>query len=171
MSTGKRARRDALEAPTIECAICLEPIDKKSSRETTTHACGKHTFHSDCLCVWLQHNRSCPVCRYKKPRHTASDDEDVRPTGAVDSDSSSDESNSSEESDGDDESSSSDDEEEDGSQIVQRLCVNIFENRRMTLRVMNRILAILARPTQRNRWQATLSIATYILGESIVADA
>ena len=177
MSTGKRARQDAPATPTSECAICLQPIDNKSSRETTTHACGLHTFHSDCICEWLQHNRSCPVCRFKKPRYTASDDGEVRPTrpGAVDPDSDSDESDSSddseeEESDGD-ESSSSDDSVDHGSRIVQTVCLNIFENRRLTLRVMNRILACFACPTQPNRLRACYCIATHILGESIVADA
>ena len=45
-----------------QCAICLADLD--SEHTTSLSGCG-HAFHSDCIVRALQHNRACPLCRYK----------------------------------------------------------------------------------------------------------
>jgi Ring finger domain len=43
-----------------ECAICLE-----SEGERTTHACGRHQFHTTCLNENMKHDGRCPICRFQ----------------------------------------------------------------------------------------------------------
>ena len=43
------------------CAICLEGV---CCKYVTTHECGNHTFHHDCLMRAMEHNPQCPICRY-----------------------------------------------------------------------------------------------------------
>jgi hypothetical protein len=50
------------------CSICLtemEATDKLMSLPCApAHAAHSHVWHAACLCRWLQHKRSCPVCRH-----------------------------------------------------------------------------------------------------------
>lgn len=44
----------------VTCAICLDayaPLD-----DVSTLSCG-HTYHASCICKWLSHVASCPVCK------------------------------------------------------------------------------------------------------------
>lgn len=45
------------------CTICLDPL---GSEAVTLSGCG-HRFHAACAVHALQHNSSCPLCRYKPP--------------------------------------------------------------------------------------------------------
>ena len=47
---------------THECSICLESLDKSNKNKTTI--CN-HTFHKECIDLWLQHKNICPLCRYQ----------------------------------------------------------------------------------------------------------
>ena len=49
------------------CAICLDVILEKNNK--SIDAC-KHVFHEDCLNMWLERNRSCPMCRISIPYDT-----------------------------------------------------------------------------------------------------
>ena len=44
------------------CAICMDPIDKKSSGVVLD--CKHHPFHASCIVKSLQRDRRCPVCRH-----------------------------------------------------------------------------------------------------------
>ena len=46
----------------IECAICKEPDTAKPQAWSTLSGC-KHSFHSDCIQIWLKSRRKCPICR------------------------------------------------------------------------------------------------------------
>merc|ERR1712224_846386 len=52
--------------PPGECCICFDPYDE--SREIKRTPCG-HCFHRECLGVWLQTVRTCPVCRKDLDEH------------------------------------------------------------------------------------------------------
>merc|ERR1712129_445976 len=43
-----------------ECVICIQ--DLVDGDEVRTMPCG-HTFHRECMDVWLQRSRFCPLCR------------------------------------------------------------------------------------------------------------
>jgi hypothetical protein len=48
-----------------ECAICLEHFrDSQLVCEPTNEKC-HHSFHKDCMTVWLMLHTRCPVCREK----------------------------------------------------------------------------------------------------------
>jgi len=42
------------------CVICYEDMTRESSQKLN---CG-HTFHKECICSWLNEQRTCPVCRH-----------------------------------------------------------------------------------------------------------
>lgn len=63
---GADAKKDALD-----CAICLDPIDKASEVVLTCN----HAFHGQCAARHLQLDRRCPVCR-KAPRTQIEEDND-----------------------------------------------------------------------------------------------
>lgn len=44
------------------CSICQEQDDKKSPVLAETLLCD-HTFHYNCIRIWLSKNKTCPVCR------------------------------------------------------------------------------------------------------------
>ena len=44
-----------------ECSICLDTIDRH--KPIKTMICN-HTFHKECIDLWLQHKNICPLCRY-----------------------------------------------------------------------------------------------------------
>jgi len=46
---------------THECSICLEPLDNSKKNKTTI--CN-HTFHKECIELWLLHQNICPLCRH-----------------------------------------------------------------------------------------------------------
>jgi hypothetical protein len=41
-----------------ECLICREGMDRGKKLPC------KHVFHLDCLRMWLQHQQTCPLCRF-----------------------------------------------------------------------------------------------------------
>ncbi|GAB2212160.1 hypothetical protein Droror1_Dr00025509 [Drosera rotundifolia] len=45
----------------LECAICLCEFDDKDLLRLLTRCC--HVFHQECIDLWLESHRSCPVCR------------------------------------------------------------------------------------------------------------
>lgn len=55
----------------LDCAICLNPIDKASE---VVLMC-KHAFHGQCAARHLQLDRRCPVCR-KAPRTQIEEEDD-----------------------------------------------------------------------------------------------
>jgi hypothetical protein len=47
------------------CLIAMEPTDELMALPCApAHAAHSHVWHAACLCRWLQHKRSCPVCRH-----------------------------------------------------------------------------------------------------------
>jgi hypothetical protein len=47
------------------CAICLEHFrDSQLVCEPTNEKCN-HSFHKDCMTVWLMRHTRCPICREK----------------------------------------------------------------------------------------------------------
>lgn len=64
---------------TEHCAICLSPLD--SEHVTALNGCG-HAFHSKCIVTALQHNSSCPLCRYRPTNED--DDTSDEPNDAED---------------------------------------------------------------------------------------
>ncbi|RHN68820.1 putative transcription factor C2H2 family [Medicago truncatula] len=51
----------AQEESTCECIICLDEFED-NDRLGTLSIC-YHTFHLDCIEVWLRKNPNCPLCR------------------------------------------------------------------------------------------------------------
>jgi hypothetical protein len=56
-----------------QCPICLKEFQsKEETTDTTTKnactlpGCG-HSFHCECLTVWLERTCSCPLCRHELP--------------------------------------------------------------------------------------------------------
>ncbi|GAB4857846.1 hypothetical protein Ancab_015752 [Ancistrocladus abbreviatus] len=45
----------------LECAICLCEFDDHDLLRLLTRCC--HVFHQECIDLWLESHRSCPVCR------------------------------------------------------------------------------------------------------------
>ncbi|XP_057519996.1 RING-H2 finger protein ATL16-like [Amaranthus tricolor] len=43
------------------CSVCLSPFEEKEMLRVLPRC--KHTFHLDCIDVWLLNNASCPLCR------------------------------------------------------------------------------------------------------------
>ena len=58
---GATGSTSAMSATEELCTICLEPLD---GAPTSTLTGCSHVFHSACIVPALQHNRSCPLCRY-----------------------------------------------------------------------------------------------------------
>ena len=58
------------------CSICLDPLENE--HETSLSGCG-HAFHSRCIVVALQHNRSCPLCRYAPDLQTEESEHETSP--------------------------------------------------------------------------------------------
>lgn len=46
------------------CSVCME--DMLIGTEATKMPCS-HTFHGDCIGMWLKISHYCPLCRYKMP--------------------------------------------------------------------------------------------------------
>lgn len=44
----------------MQCTVCLEDFDK--GVKIGRLLCG-HIFHKECIEVWINKNRTCPVCR------------------------------------------------------------------------------------------------------------
>ena len=55
------------------CVICLSKLPR--CEQHCLVGCG-HAFHAACIIPALQHNRSCPICRYAPPVCEVSSDED-----------------------------------------------------------------------------------------------
>nr|CAB3470240.1 unnamed protein product [Digitaria exilis] len=47
----------------VVCAICLDPL-RHGQPCSEVPAC-RHTFHRDCVGVWVRSSNSCPLCRVK----------------------------------------------------------------------------------------------------------
>ncbi|KAA0038567.1 RING-H2 finger protein ATL29-like [Cucumis melo var. makuwa] len=45
----------------LECAICLLEFDDDSFLRLLTNCC--HVFHQECIDLWLDSHKTCPVCR------------------------------------------------------------------------------------------------------------
>mmetsp|Transcript_14371 Transcript_14371/g.16061 ORF Transcript_14371/g.16061 Transcript_14371/m.16061 type:complete len:130 (+) Transcript_14371:613-1002(+) len=45
----------------LECAICLSHLLNPKKRFTL--GCN-HCFHKECINIWLDENRTCPICRH-----------------------------------------------------------------------------------------------------------
>ncbi|KAK8560811.1 hypothetical protein V6N13_026246 [Hibiscus sabdariffa] len=57
-STVKESRREKYG---LECAICLGEFEDDDLLRLLTICC--HIFHKECVDLWLQSNKTCPVCR------------------------------------------------------------------------------------------------------------
>jgi len=44
------------------CAICIEPFSTSSQRPYSLDGC-RHTFHENCIKMWLAKKHECPICR------------------------------------------------------------------------------------------------------------
>lgn len=55
------AKSEQEEESRAECAVCLEEF-QDNNHIRTLPICS-HTFHLNCIDVWLRSNASCPVCR------------------------------------------------------------------------------------------------------------
>ncbi|KAL2233053.1 UNVERIFIED_CONTAM: RING-H2 finger protein ATL29 [Sesamum indicum] len=47
----------------LECAICLVEFDASDVLRLLTACC--HVFHQECIDLWLESHKTCPVCRRK----------------------------------------------------------------------------------------------------------
>ncbi|KAG2687767.1 hypothetical protein I3760_09G066200 [Carya illinoinensis] len=53
---------DALDqSEVIECSVCLSSIEEEAMVRLLPNC--KHMFHVECIDVWLNSNKTCPVCR------------------------------------------------------------------------------------------------------------
>lgn len=59
---GETGATECDEEGVDSCAICLG--DLRDDHTTSLSGCG-HVFHSACIVHALQHNRSCPLCRFQ----------------------------------------------------------------------------------------------------------
>ncbi|KAL8053434.1 hypothetical protein ABFX02_05G070600 [Erythranthe guttata] len=57
-STVKEYRKDKYG---LECAICLIEFEGSDSLRFLTTCC--HVFHQECIDLWLESHKTCPVCR------------------------------------------------------------------------------------------------------------
>ncbi|XP_068665058.1 E3 ubiquitin-protein ligase ATL41-like [Aristolochia californica] len=55
-----KANQSTQEA-SIECAICLSALKEDEAARLLPNC--KHTFHAQCVDVWLNHHSTCPICR------------------------------------------------------------------------------------------------------------
>jgi hypothetical protein len=53
-------------AGTVDCIICLLPLDLDAPQERFLTPCG-HAFHAPCLNRWLEVKQECPTCRRALP--------------------------------------------------------------------------------------------------------
>ncbi|RWR96376.1 E3 ubiquitin-protein ligase ATL41-like protein [Cinnamomum micranthum f. kanehirae] len=47
--------------PGVECSICLTALEEEEMARLLPNC--KHTFHAECIDMWLHSNSTCPVCR------------------------------------------------------------------------------------------------------------
>lgn len=47
--------------PPIECAVCLSALEEEEMARVLPNC--NHTFHSQCIDMWLHSNATCPICR------------------------------------------------------------------------------------------------------------
>lgn len=52
------------ESDLMTCVICMEVV--MNGTHLTRMPCS-HVFHVDCIMEWLNHNHTCPLCRFKLP--------------------------------------------------------------------------------------------------------
>ncbi len=53
---------DSLKCRDNVCSICLEEVGASRARTPC-----RHSFHTECLRLWLRNNHSCPNCRIHIP--------------------------------------------------------------------------------------------------------
>jgi hypothetical protein len=59
-----------------DCSICLEKIVNDDKHITSCN----HTFHEECMAIWMSLNNSCPLCRKNLDLHIydeIDDDEEI----------------------------------------------------------------------------------------------
>lgn len=47
----------------LECTICMSPIESSNFSDGHMITPCDHVFHSDCLLKWMEHKMECPTCR------------------------------------------------------------------------------------------------------------
>lgn len=65
-----RSKLDAAD-PRKSCSICRDAFGLEDVLRRTP--CG-HEFHDGCIIPWLRSNNTCPICRYKMPEASESED-------------------------------------------------------------------------------------------------
>ncbi|XP_041023185.1 RING-H2 finger protein ATL40-like [Juglans microcarpa x Juglans regia] len=59
--TYKPAANSLDQSEVIECSVCLSSIEEETMVRLLPNC--KHMFHVECIDVWLNSNKTCPVCR------------------------------------------------------------------------------------------------------------
>lgn len=54
-------KSDEPNDPGVECSICLTALEEEEMARLLPNC--KHTFHAECIDMWLHSNSTCPVCR------------------------------------------------------------------------------------------------------------
>lgn len=57
---------DDAESGSVDCVICMLPLDLDALEERMLTPCG-HAFHGECLQRWMAIRQECPVCRRALP--------------------------------------------------------------------------------------------------------
>ncbi|OVA02427.1 zinc finger protein [Macleaya cordata] len=57
----RRGDREGEEGSFHECSVCLNEFQEEEKLRVLP-SCG-HSFHIDCIDIWLQNNDNCPLCR------------------------------------------------------------------------------------------------------------
>jgi E3 ubiquitin-protein ligase ATL41 len=59
------------DVPALDCAICLCELDE--GEEVKLLPVCMHLFHKDCIKLWLEKNKTCPMCRTRVMRSIGED--------------------------------------------------------------------------------------------------
>ncbi|KAH7577014.1 hypothetical protein ACOSP7_002267 [Xanthoceras sorbifolium] len=52
---------DAVATATTECSVCLSNLENQEMARMLPNC--KHTFHAECIDMWLSSHSTCPICR------------------------------------------------------------------------------------------------------------